>query len=108
MANPELRDEAIRVIRRRKAGRETANRRGPSRRRNNRGSLRAYRIDVRNLTNVSVEVRTFESRTILLIKVHAVRQAETKPASRINLDAGESIDRAVLKRVRRTATGILR
>src|SRR5688572_15262831 len=99
MTNPELRDKTIRVIRRRKAGREASNRRGTSSGLDSNRSSRPKRIDARDLNDSPVEVLTLESRTILLIDVHAVRQAEAKPASRVNLDAGERIDRAILKRV---------
>src|SRR6266480_7165036 len=108
MANPELTNKPVRIRRRSKSGWERSGCR------RERGGSNRYRStgpsdygDARKIVNGRVEIRTVEHRFVLLIDVIAPGSAKTPPASRINLYTCESIDRAVLKRVRRPRSNVL-
>ena len=61
----------------------------------------AGHINVGNLPNPNVGIDWIEVIHILLIQVPAISETEAKPATRINLDTAEHIDRQVQARVAR-------
>src|SRR5438552_2390522 len=106
MANPELTNEPVRIRRRSKSGWERS---GSRRERGawDYNNSTSWYVDVTKIVNRRIEIPTLEHRFVLLIDVIAPGSAKTPPASRINLYTCESIDRAVLKRVRRPRSNVL-
>src|SRR6185369_1256455 len=57
-------------------------------------------VDVRDLLTRNVEVNRIEVVHILLIQVTAISQADSEPATRINLDTTKHINRIVIEGIR--------
>src|SRR5712692_4940634 len=106
MANPELTNKPVRIRRRPKAIRKrTSSRRERGTWDYNKSA--SWHEHAGKIVNLGIEIRALECRSILLIDVIAPGSTKTPPASRINLYAGKSIDRAVLKRVGRARCNVL-
>src|ERR1041385_4512168 len=107
MSYPELSDKAMRVFREDKALRESARSHRPrSARDHNQTSSRHGHV--RNLLNRNVEVHWIKVVLVLLVQVNAIGQADSEPASRINLDTTKRINWIVVECVRRMAANVHR
>jgi len=53
-----------------------------------------------NCLTLTLKVRFIKVAVILLVQMPAICSSKTKPSTRINLDAADEINRAVLKSIR--------
>src|SRR6185436_17418530 len=63
-------------------------------------------VYIRDLLNRNIEISRIEVIHVLLVQVSAISETNTEPATRINLDSAEHINRIVFKGIWCAATNV--
>src|SRR6185369_15977511 len=102
---PELKDETVRLFRENVSDREPLRCHRTRRARHDHQSSSNH-VYVRDLRNRNSSVNRVEMVHILLVQVTAISEADTEPATRINLDTAKHFNRVVIERIRCMTTDV--